>query len=198
MDGGSSFADVIGGLENYIPITFNDPEANNLVDAATGTLTADAEPMNILDIGKVVGWSDPVEGMVVRKSGRTTGLTQNTIFDTNATMKVGYGPFGFAVFRDVALTYQPYIDHGDSGSISVCQNNCIVGLNFAGSEKVGVMCKARHVIDALGVDLGKYYEPPPPIEIPEITPGSPVALGLSFAPIAVVGGIVSSALGYRF
>jgi hypothetical protein len=42
-------------------------------------------------------------GDSVRKSGRTTGVTTNTVFDTDATVKVWYTSSKWAIFYDQIL-----------------------------------------------------------------------------------------------
>jgi len=53
----------------------------------------------------------------VRKSERTTGVTTNIVFDTDATVKVWYTLSKWAIFYDQILVYQPFIQSGDSRSL---------------------------------------------------------------------------------
>lgn len=57
---------------------------------------------------------DLQEGDVVRKSGRTTGDTQGSVFDSSATIRVNYGNF-VAVIKDTVIASDMSAG-GDSGS----------------------------------------------------------------------------------
>jgi hypothetical protein len=90
-------------------------------------------------------------GDAVRKSGRTTGVTNSTVYDTSATVKVWYSS-KWAVFYDQILVKQPFVESGDSGS-PVDKDGKFVGLAFAGSSSVAVVCKAKYIVNGLGVEL---------------------------------------------
>jgi hypothetical protein len=51
----------------------------------------------------------------LKKSGRTTGFREKSVFDDSAVMSVGYGDFT-ARFEDVCLVWQTFSNPGDSGS----------------------------------------------------------------------------------
>ncbi len=125
----------------------------NLVDCAL------AKPVNkkvvnndILGIGKITGVADPEVDMLVRKSGRTSGVTESKIKLTSATIQVRMSPSEVAVFHDQFIT-EPMSQPGDSGSIVVNKNNEAVGLLFAGSEKATVCNWIKYVLDALKVEI---------------------------------------------
>jgi hypothetical protein len=91
-------------------------------------------------------------GDSVRKSGRTTGVTVNTVFDNGATVKVWYTLSKWAIFYDQILVNQPFIESGDSGS-PVDKDGAFVGLAFAGSSSTAVVCKAKYIISGLGIAI---------------------------------------------
>lgn len=91
-------------------------------------------------------------GDSVRKSGRTTGVTTSTVYDTDATVKVWYTSSKWAIFYDQILVYQPFIESGDSGSL-VDKGGAFVGLAFAGSSSTAVVCKAKYIISGLGITI---------------------------------------------
>jgi hypothetical protein len=47
---------------------------------------------------------------------------------------------------------QPFIDSGDSGS-PVDKDGKFVGLAFAGSSSTAIVCKAKYIINGLGIIL---------------------------------------------
>jgi hypothetical protein len=154
---GGTVEDKVGELYKYIKITF-DPKGKNYADAAIAKVT-------IADylIGEVLGGDDQntysisntIEvnvGDSVRKSGRTTGVTTNIVYDTDATVKVWYTLSKWAIFYDQILVYQPFIESGDSGS-PVDKDGAFVGLAFAGSSTTAVVCKAKYIISGLGITI---------------------------------------------
>ncbi|MCS7367411.1 MAG: S1 family peptidase [archaeon YNP-WB-062] len=154
---GGTVEDKVGELYKYIKITFG-PKGKNYADAAIAKIT-------ITDylVGEVLGGDNQntytISGTIevsigdsVRKSGRTTGVTTNTVFDTSATVKVWYTQSKWAVFYDQILVNQPFIDSGDSGS-PVDKDGKFVGLVFAGSSSTAVVCKAKYIISGLGITI---------------------------------------------
>jgi hypothetical protein len=156
---GGTVEDKVGELYKYIKITFG-PKGKNYADAAIAKVT-------IADylIGEVLGGDDQntysisntIEvnvGDSVRKSGRTTGVTTNTVSDTSATVKVWYTLSKWAIFYDQILIDQPFIESGDSGS-PVDKGGKFVGLAFAGSSTTAVVCKAKYIISGLGITISE-------------------------------------------
>ena len=131
--------------------------------AATATNVADcalARPVNpamftddILNIGIVSGVKTPTLGMQVRKSGRTTGLTQSTVTLLNATVDVGYVTNqGDRTARFTGqIICEPMSQGGDSGSLVVDFDNHAVGLLFAGSNLSTIFTPIEIVLNALNV-----------------------------------------------
>jgi len=156
-DGGAD-GDIVGTLYKYIPIAFNSIRAKNYADAAIAKLTE----ANYL-VGEVLGddnqstytisgTTEVNVGDLVRKSGRTTGVTENRVADTTATVKVWYTLSKWAIFRDQIIVEQPFIESGDSGSL-VDKDGGFVGLAFAGSDTIAVVCKAKYIIQGLGITV---------------------------------------------
>ncbi|HEX2619727.1 MAG TPA: hypothetical protein VHL11_06260 [Phototrophicaceae bacterium] len=108
----------------------------------------------ILNIGNVSGTKPPVLGMSVRKSGRTTGLTQGKITLLNATINITYDTAQgarTARFTGQCLT-ESISQGGDSGSLIVdAAENKAVGLLFAGSPVATVFTPIDAVLVALNV-----------------------------------------------
>ena len=95
LDGGTS-ANQVGALESYIPIVFhsnpNRPNPTlNYADAAIAALDPEVEGLSGWQFGEtgdyqVSGTTTVAEGDTVRKSGRTTGVTEGTVNVTNAAV----------------------------------------------------------------------------------------------------------------
>jgi hypothetical protein len=155
-DGGTT-DDKVAALYKYIVITFG-PKGKNYADAAIAKITiSDYLVGKVLDRDNQSTYtiSSTAEVSIndtVRKSGRTTGVTTNTVYDTNATVKVWYSSSKWAVFYDQILVYQPFVESGDSGS-PVDKDGKFVGLAFAGSSSVAVVCKAKYITSGLGVTI---------------------------------------------
>ena len=156
---GGSIRDKVGELYKYIKITFG-PKGKNYADAAIAEITI---PEFDYLIGEVLGSDNKntytISGMAevnigdsVRKSGRTTGVTVNTVSDTDATVKVWYTLSKWAIFYDQILVSQPFIESGDSGS-PVDKGGAFVGLVFAGSSSTAVVCKAKYIISELRITI---------------------------------------------
>ena len=154
---GGTVEDKVGELYKYIKITFG-PKGKNYADAAIAKITTsdylvgevlDSDNQNTYTIS---GTAEVSIGDSVRKSGRTTGVTTNTVLDTDATVKVWYTLSKWAVFYDQILVNQPFIDSGDSGS-PVDKDGVFVGLAFAGSSTTAVVCKAKYIISELGITI---------------------------------------------
>jgi len=151
VDGGTE-SDVIAELESFTDINFF---GTNIADAAIAKVTVEYKDMEILDIGKVKGFGEAKLDQMVTKVGRTTGLTESTIIDTNATMKIEYGRLGTAIFRDCIVMKPAFAKAGDSGSVIVNEHKEIVGLLFAGSEYITVANKIQNIIRALSEEYVK-------------------------------------------
>ena len=110
----------------------------------------------ILGIGVVRSQKAPELGMRVRKSGRTTGLTESVVTLVNATVNVGYGTDTFPLTARFTgqVICEPMSEGGDSGSLVVDMENNAVGLLFAGSGLATIFTPIEVVFNALNVELG--------------------------------------------
>jgi len=131
--------DIVGVLAHYIPINFSG--AANVFDIAfAGTLPSLVDHSgSIARIGLVSTTpfpGVPPVGTLVKKHGRTTGLTFGEISAVEVTVTVGYSS-GSALFENqYRITPGGFSAGGDSGSLIVedaatCAR--AVGLLFAGS-----------------------------------------------------------------
>ena len=151
-DGGGP-SDTMALLEDWVPIVFS-PVANNLIDAATAAPINDDDILyEILDIGVPTDVIEAELDMSVVKSGRTTAVTYGTITSINATISVGYGPFGTARFIDQIITTK-MLWPGDSGSLILTHpEHEAVGLGFAGSDYLSAAGKIQYAESLLGINI---------------------------------------------
>lgn len=162
--GTCSVASIIAHLANAVAILLGsshrlqpyqtNQQASNVVDAAVARPLDDASILDeILEIGEPAGTTDPILGMAVRKSGRTTGLTTDAITVLDATVTVSYGSGRSAQFENQIIT-GPMSQGGDSGSLLVANDTQeAVGLLFAGSDQTTIHSPINLVLDHLEVDL---------------------------------------------
>jgi hypothetical protein len=153
---GGRLGSQVGQLETYIPIDFS-PSATNYADAAVASIDNGVEASpgeEFSDTGDywIEGWTTVSTGDIVRKSGRTTGVTTGEVLYDDAKVEVSYGSKS-TYFDDVIVVAQSnysFAQPGDSGS-AVDKDGQFVGLLFAGSANAAVICKAEHIIDGLGI-----------------------------------------------
>ena len=156
-DGGRS-AQRVGELEDYIPIDFGNG-ARNYADAAIGSIDGDIAISAGEQLGDggnywIQGWTEVSKGDIVRKSGRTTGVTSGEVIHANASVLVWYGDESAYFVDQIVVTQEnwSFAEAGDSGS-AVDKDGEFVGLVFAGSETHAVISKAEHIIDGLGISV---------------------------------------------
>jgi len=126
-------------------------EGVNRVDAALARpLSPDLVSNEILYIGAPTGAGTATLGMEVQKSGRTTGHTQGTITQVDATLRISYnGPTALFTGQLVA---GPMSQPGDSGSAVLDMDRRVVGLLFAGSDAATIINPIDEVLSALSVE----------------------------------------------
>jgi len=152
-DGGRPDRDTIAQLAGFVTL---DADATNTVDAAIATpIVKDDVAPEVLHIGRPKGEAEPEIEMTVRKSGRTTRLTEGRVTATDVTLRVMYSD-GFLVFTDQFLVggaRTGFSGPGDSGALIVDAENRAVGLLFAGSPFTTVANRWSNVAKALKVKL---------------------------------------------
>ena len=116
----------------------------------------------IVDIGTVNGTKPATLGMVVRKRGRTTGLTHGSVDGLSLTVNVDYGDgLGVHTLTDqVSIATDTaqnplFSDHGDSGSVIVDSTGAVVALLFAGSGTNTVGNPIASVLSELNIAIPK-------------------------------------------
>lgn len=132
------------------------PSEPNLVDCAIAKPNSKDDVLNeILECESPVGVTEPLIGMKVKKSGRTTGLTHGEISQIDVVVSVDIGDGKTALFIDqFAIEGEGISAGGDSGSVILSEGGGFcVGLLFAGSENITLANRFSNVMEALGVAI---------------------------------------------
>jgi len=106
---------------------------------------------SILGIGVPTGVAEAALGARVRKSGRTTGLTEANVTQVDVTADVIYGEHTVRFINQMMT--EPMSRPGDSGSAIVDDSNRVVGLLFSGSDYVTLFNPISLVMAALNVEV---------------------------------------------
>ena len=162
LDGGNSATDKVAKLSEFVEIK---PTGLNRVDCALAEIAAgiSVNARHMPSVGKLSSTA-PVaaaDGMLVMKTGRTTGHTRGKVVDVAADVNVGFedkdGVEFVATFADqILIVGQPgsFSDGGDSGSLIVDRaTKRATGLLFAGSASHTIGNHIADVLAALGVTL---------------------------------------------
>jgi len=128
-------------------------EMNKVDCALSRPIDSDDVFDEILGIGKPTGFAEAKVGDAIKKSGRTSAVTEGVVEDTDGIAKVNYGDGRTAVFAGQIFT-SPIASPGDSGSVVLNDKKEVVGLLFAGSDSLTIVNKIQDVIEALGLEGG--------------------------------------------
>lgn len=164
-DGGRHPADQIAVLARWVPINFGG--APNYVDAAIGWAWHERIRGEQYYISGGVGryyrvGTVPIPafvGMIVGKSGRTTGLTQGRVTQILVSVNVNFGGGRVALFRNQiaiqSVNNTPFSAGGDSGSLiwHWAAGLRPVGLLFAGGGGTTFANPIQSVLSALNIRL---------------------------------------------
>jgi hypothetical protein len=150
---GNTLARLVGSSHRLQAIRAN-PQAVNMVDAAVARPINDSDILDeILDLGVVTGTVTAALGMAVRKSGRTTAITNGQITVLEATVSINYGSGRSATFEKQIVT-TAMSQGGDSGSLLMQSSGQLaVGLLFGGSEQVTIHNPIQAVLDCLDISF---------------------------------------------
>ena len=163
-DGGSCPNNIIGTLQRG--------KIGNQVDCAVARVTSRGKNGSILGIGTVIGSNtSPLEvGQVVRKFGRSTGLTYGIADGHYLTCVVP--ELSITLYNQIEIKSKTDPNHGfatpgDSGAVVVDDYNSAVGLLFGtSSDDYGVANPIAAVLTALDVSIpGVYINGPDGIPI---------------------------------
>jgi hypothetical protein len=127
-------------------------DGENRVDVALARpLSPDLVSNEILYIGAPTGVGTATLGTAVQKTGRTTGHTQGTITQIDATMRIDYA--GRSALFTGQLVAGAISQPGDSGSAVLDMDRRVVGLLFAGSNIATIINPIDEVLSALNVEV---------------------------------------------
>lgn len=125
----------------------------NLVDAAVARpVNPNAITHEIVDIGPIKGIREAQMGMILKKSGRSSGFNSATVKVVSTLMRVSLSAHESVLFDDQIVT-GPMASPGDSGSLVLDEENYAVGLLFAGSDSATVVNRIQNVLDLLEIEL---------------------------------------------
>ncbi|MCC6539233.1 MAG: hypothetical protein IT162_16900 [Bryobacterales bacterium] len=170
LDSGSLQTDQVAKLARFIEVKGT---GLNKVDCAMAEILPGiaVNPRHMPSVGKLNS-TTPIaaaSGMLVMKTGRTTGHTRGKVFDTAADVNVEFndkhGKKIVGTFADQILivgTPSPggFSAGGDSGSLIVDRTSKrATGLLFAGSDTHTVANHLADVLAALGVTLETAWRP---------------------------------------
>ena len=144
-------------LHSRTRLTPRQEAGENLVDCALARslFTEDRSPY-IIGCGIPRYVIEPEVGMLVKKSGRTTGLTHGEISQVEATVQVNMGGTEIAYFIDqIVISGTGFSDGGDSGSVILTDQEeapiyeAVAGLLFAGGQGTTIANRFFNVAKAL-------------------------------------------------
>lgn len=155
-DGGQA-ADRVGELKQWVALDFDG--GKNPIDAAMASVDASIVSDKLYSGGTIVATTgQPSRNAVVRKCGRTSGLTRGVVTDVSATIKLRY-PSGLALLSDQIVVQglhgSLFSARGDSGSLVIEEgSDQPLGLLCGGSPKFTLANRIDQVLDGLGVSFG--------------------------------------------
>ena len=154
LDGGRS-QDRAGGLSRFVPLRFNNRP--NRIDAALAEFDNRAEVnRSILGVGPPMGVANPGLHLLVRKAGRTTGITEGIIRVVNFDVASVEYENGLVRVDDVVVIEgvgDAFSEPGDSGSAVVDPQGRAVALLFAGTPQVTFATPIRRILNRFKVRI---------------------------------------------
>ena len=139
-----------GSHHRVVPVRLSD--SMNVVDRAVAIPVEKGIVKNeIIDLGMVKGTRTAELNDFVQKSGRTTCYTAGVVEAVDVTINVMYSITKMATFSHQVMT-SALSQGGDSGSVFVSGEE-VVGLLFAGSDKVSMFNPIDAVLDALNIEI---------------------------------------------
>lgn len=137
-DGGNA-SDTVAWLARWFPISFI-PGQTNLVDAALASVPAGWSLPDVVGVGPITGVRSAASlepGEQVRKVGRSSGITVQSVVGIDADVWVSYWTatgLMSTLFTSQILT-TACAAYGDSGSPLLDADNRIVGMLFSGTAQ---------------------------------------------------------------
>jgi hypothetical protein len=146
----------IANLSQFVSINMKH-NANNVVDCAIAEFNTTSTYTSQMALGTYTPSATTMTasvGETVKKTGRTTGLTQGAVNAINVTVTVQYSHGNAKFVNQLYITPGTFSAAGDSGSLIVDNDsNEPVGLLFAGSSSGTIANPINSVLSALGVTI---------------------------------------------
>jgi S1-C subfamily serine protease len=150
-DGARPAADVIGYLDFRAAAAEQAATPGSL--GALARLTVEAEPAT--PYFPFAGTASPQIGQTVRKVGRTTGMTQGTVTEIDATVNISTSD-GVRTFHSLTgVRGSGFSAGGDSGAPVVDEQNRLIGMVYAGSAEVTYIAPIIPILEHFHVELVK-------------------------------------------
>ena len=128
----------------------------NVVDCAVAApIKKEFIADEIPEIGRVRGTSHVKPNLRVKKSGRSSGLTQGFVIAINVNLRVTIGEGEEYLFADQIVCDMESLP-GDSGSLILDQDNKAIGLLFAGSDEYTIVNRIQNVLKLLKIEFKEY------------------------------------------
>jgi hypothetical protein len=158
----------VNGAQTVATLMKKSSLPNSNVDCSIGKVVTGKVASNgsILEIGTISSNTvGAAIGQAVKKSGRTTGLSRNSVVGLNATISVAYDNecAGGAAFTKtftgqivVGNKGSKFLNSGDSGSLmveDVTTNSRAIGLLYAGSSTDAIANPINEVLNFLGATM---------------------------------------------
>ena len=150
FDGGTE-ADTLAYLSAFHPIIFGG--VLNYADCAIAEVYDPAQiTSEIVELCDSVGavYREAGVGENVKKSGRTTGTTTDSILYFSGILAIMYGNQQLAYYDDQIVT-GVMAAGGDSGSLLLSEDDRPVGLLFASSQIITIHARIGYVVDYLNI-----------------------------------------------
>jgi hypothetical protein len=155
VDGGGA-GDQVGELEGWVALDFGG--SKNPIDAAVARVDEAAVTGQLYGGGTIAPTlGKPSRNAIVRKCGRTSGLTRGVVTDVSATIKLRF-PSGMALMSEQILIQglggSVFSEPGDSGSLVVEEGSDLpLGLLCGGSSRFTLANQIDQVLTGLGVSF---------------------------------------------
>jgi len=174
-DGGGYPDDVVGYLERWVPVKRT---GENIVDCAVFKPTVEVEERVLGLVDRVPPVCNVEVGDVLRKSGRTTGVTESDVESIHSTVSVEAWGREY-IFTDITISKEAMAEAGDSGSHTLdVTKKGTAGILFAGSEYKTCFIAGYNIERELGV---KFSTAPVEITAPNLMAVGIIGLSIYLA-----------------
>lgn len=156
-DGGNPKSDVIAHLSRFIPLQLSNSNVTpeNYVDCAIAKVTdLNLVSSRITYLGTPQGITNAKLGTIIKKVGKTSGLTVGKIIALHVTKEIYKSKAGDLdfVIKDQILSDLKQLP-GDSGSLVLDKDDYAIGLLMGGNDYESIITPINIILMSLGVGL---------------------------------------------